>query len=96
MRRIVFDPVAAAELASQIDYLITRHATKAARDLETRIRSFLIDHLARFPATGRKLRDRNLFEFPIPRTKLVIWYRFTDHELQIVHVWHSAQDRSNS
>ena len=29
----------------------------------------------------------------MPGTRLVLWYRFTRGELQIVRVWHSAQDR---
>lgn len=93
MRRIVFDAAAADELYNQIDYLIRHHAPQAARALEARVYTFISEHLTIYPATGRELGHRGLWEYPIPRTKLVLWYRFTDGELQIVHVWHAAQDR---
>ena len=66
-----------------------------ASDLEKRVRLFLLNHLAEFPATGRRLPHRGLWEFWIPSAKLVLWYRFTDSELQVVHVWHSSQDRQS-
>ena len=96
MRRIVFDTEAERELSNQLDYLISHHAINAAHDLVERARLFLVNHLARLPATGRRLDYRGLWECWIPRTKLVLWYRFTDTELQIVHVWHASQDRDAS
>jgi hypothetical protein len=35
----------------------------------------------------------NIWETWIPGTRLVVWYRFTADELQIIRIWHSAQDR---
>jgi plasmid stabilization system protein ParE len=93
VRRIVFDVDAHQTLSAQLDYLIAQHAHKAAHDLEARVRHFLVNHLARYPASGRQLSHRGLWEFPIPRTRLVVWYRFTDTELQVVQFWHGVQDR---
>ena len=32
----------------------------------------------------------------MPGTRLVVWYRFTEEELQIIRLWHAAQDRTAS
>lgn len=93
MRRIIFDVAAEQSLGAQLDYLIDRQAIQAARDLEARVRLFLVRQLSPFPTIGRNLGHRSLWEIWVPRTKLVLWYRFSDHELQIVAVWHGAQDR---
>ena len=39
--RIVLSPRAARDLDHQIQYLIDQHASKAARDLKTRVVTFL-------------------------------------------------------
>jgi len=96
MRRWVLDRQAEADLQAQLDYLIERGAVNAAERLSTRIRSFLRDFLAVYPATGAFLDHRGLWETWIPRTRLVLWYRFTDTELQVVRVWHTAQDRRSA
>ena len=44
-------------------------------------------------ATGRQVPNRDVWETWVPGTRLVVWYRFTDTELQVIHIWHSAQDR---
>ena len=94
MRRIIFDPEAAADLENQIQYLIDNNAVAAAGTLEVRVRTFISRHLAVFPASGRSVAHRNLWEAFIPQTRLLLWYRYTDDELQIVRVWHTSQNRS--
>lgn len=91
--RITFDPLAAVELESQIDYLIQNHAHRAAARLKDRCDAFFEDFLARHPLTGKQVAGQNLWETWIPGTRLVVWYRFTSDELQIIRIWHVAQDR---
>ena len=93
MRRWVLDRQAEADLHSQIDYLIERGALDAAERLSARLAAFLRDFLTTYPSTGTFLGHRGLWETWLPRTRLVIWYRFADTEVQVVRVWHAAQDR---
>ena len=93
MRRWVLDRQAEADLQNQLDYLIERGAVDAAERLSVRIKAFLRDFLTVYPATGVFLDHRGLWETWVPRTRLVLWYRFTDSELQVARVWHTAQDR---
>jgi plasmid stabilization system protein ParE len=58
--------------------------------------SFLLNHLARFPRTGRRLEDRDLWEMWIPRTRLVLWYRIEADQIEIATVWHTSQDRRSA
>jgi plasmid stabilization system protein ParE len=96
MRRWVLDRQAEADLQAQIDYLIERGAVGAAERLSERVRSFLRDFLTVHPRTGIFLDYRGLWETWIPRTRLVLWYRFTDSELQVARIWHTSQDRLNA
>ncbi len=96
MRSWVLDPEARANLASQIDYLIDQGAFEAAERLVGRVEAFLADFLCFHPASGRYISERGLWEIWIPRTRLVLWYRFTDRELQVIRIWHTAQDRSRA
>jgi plasmid stabilization system protein ParE len=94
--RIVFDPRAADDLVSQIDYLIKHDALQAAIRLEKRCNAFFEEFLARHPRTGKHIATRDIWEAWMPGTRLVIWYRFTDTDLQIIRIWHVAQDRAES
>jgi plasmid stabilization system protein ParE len=96
MRTYVLDPEAQANLANQIDYLNDRGAFDAADRLATRLEAFLANFLCSHPATGRYIPERDLWEVWIPRTRLVLWYRFTDNHLQVVRIWHTAQDRQGA
>jgi plasmid stabilization system protein ParE len=91
--RIVLDPEAERDLDKQLDYLIIQGAAQAARALEQRLTHFVEFVLARHPRTGAYLGHRELWESWVPGTRIVIWYRFTDDELQIVRLWHTGQDR---
>jgi plasmid stabilization system protein ParE len=91
--RITFDPRAAEELASQIEYLIQQNALLAAARLKTRCDAFFASFLALHPRTGKHIADKDIWETWIPGTRLIVWYRFTSDALQIIRIWHSAQDR---
>ena len=94
--RIVFDPRAAEDLVSQIDYLVDHDALRAAARLKLRCDAFFEDFLARHPRAGKHIAERDIWETWIPGTRLVVWYRFIDGELQIIRIWHVAQDRENA
>lgn len=91
--RITFDPQAAVDLETQIDYLIDRNATQAAGRLKLRCEQFFENFLSRHPRTGKYVAEKAIWETWIPGTRLVVWYRFTSAELQIIRIWHVAQDR---
>jgi plasmid stabilization system protein ParE len=91
--RITLDPQAADELSSQIDYLIQNNAQLAATRLKARCDAFFEGFLALHPRTGKHIAEKDIWETWIPGTRLVVWYRFTRDELQIIRIWHGAQDR---
>jgi plasmid stabilization system protein ParE len=93
---IVVAPRARRDLARQFDYLIEHDAASAARRLEQRLSNFVEHTLGAHPRAGIYLAHRDLWETWVPRTRFVVWYRFTDTELQIVRVWHTSQDRHRS
>jgi plasmid stabilization system protein ParE len=96
MRSWVLDRQAEADLQSQLDYLIEHGAVGAAERLSKRVKAFLHDFLTTYPSTGVFLDHRGLWETWIPRTKLVLWYRFTDTELQVARIWHTSRDRRSA
>jgi plasmid stabilization system protein ParE len=91
--KIAIAPAARRDLERQLTYLIDHNAAPAARRLEQRLVTFIERTLAAYPRAGTFVGHRNVWEIWIPGTRLVLWYRFTSDELQIVRVWHSAQDR---
>ena len=92
-RRLVFSPVAERDLNRHIDYLIDQHAIVAAEQLNQRVAAFLSMTLSAYPRTGRLAKEPDLWESWIPGTKLIVWYEFTDEELNVVRFWHTAQQR---
>lgn len=94
--RGVLDRQAEADLQDQLDYLIEHGAVGAAEGQSARIKAFLRDFLTVHPSTGVFLDHRGLWETWIPGTRLVLWYRFTDTELQVARIWHIAQDRRSA
>jgi plasmid stabilization system protein ParE len=94
--KVVLSPEAVERLEAQIAYLRDAGAAAAAERLQARVLSFLLNHLARFPRTGRRLDDRGLWEMWIPRTRLVLWYRIDVDKIEIATVWHTSQDRRSA
>ncbi len=91
---VVLSPEAVERLEAQIAFLRNAGAAAAAERLRARVMGFLSNHLAHFPRTGRRLRDRDLWEIWIPRTRLVLWYRIERERIVVATVWHTSQDRS--
>jgi plasmid stabilization system protein ParE len=96
MRDYVFTAEAEDRLEDQVRYLIDQNAHKAAQDLLQRVTVFIERTLCRRPAIGRFLPDRQLYEFWIPGTRLVLWYRYDETTVTIISVWHTAQNRYDS
>ena len=94
--KIVLSPEAAEALEAQIAFLRDAEAFDAAERLRVRVMRFLSNHLAQFPRTGRRLKDRDLWEMWIPRTRLVLWYRIEQERIVVATVWHASQDRSTA
>ncbi len=92
--KVVLSPEAGKRLEFQIAYLRDVGAEVAAERLRVRVMTFLSNHIAPFPRTGRWPDDRNLWEMWIPRTRIVLWYRIEREHIEIVTVWHTAQNRS--
>jgi plasmid stabilization system protein ParE len=92
--KVVLSLEAAERLEAQIAYLTRAGAAAAAERLRHRVMSFLANHLAYAPRSGRRLEDRDLWEMWIPRTRLVLWYRIERERVVIATVWHTSQDRS--
>ena len=91
---VVLSPEAVERLEAQIAYLRDAGAEAAADRLRTRAMQFLSKHLANFPRSGRRLKERDVWEMWIPRTRLVLWYRIESERIVVVTVWHTSQDRS--
>ena len=91
--KVVFDPLAERDLDAQLTYLIDHGAASAARQLEQRLAAFIQHTVLTFPRAGTYIAQRNIWETWVPKTKLIVWYRFTTDELQIVRIWHTSQDR---
>ena len=91
--KIIIAPRARRELGNQLGYLVDQGSIASARRLERRISTFLADTLSRHPRFGNFIAERDIWETWIPGTRIVIWYRFTDEELQVVRVWHTSQNR---
>lgn len=77
----------------QIDYLIEAGSAKAARRLANRTEQFLKRFVVRYPSAGTFVAERDIWEIWVPRTRLVLWYRFTASELTVIDIWHTSQDR---
>lgn len=93
MRRVVLTDEAASRLEAQIDYLVVHDAIAAARALRCRVGDYIKHTLAQFPASGKVLSARNLWEVWIPDTRIVVWYQFDDDIVTIITFWLTSQDR---
>jgi hypothetical protein len=55
--------------------------------------AFLENFLAIHPRTGKFIPEAVIWETWIPGTKLIIWYRFSDDQLDVIRIWHTARNR---
>ena len=91
--KVTIAPRARRELGAQLGYLVDRGAVARARWLENRLSHYLSTTVAAYPRTGTYLTHRDFWETWVPRTPFVLWYRYTDTELQIARIWHTSQNR---
>jgi toxin ParE1/3/4 len=88
VRRIRWTTEAAGELESAIKY-IQQDKPDAAQRLAHRLID-RIEQLAIFPGTGRLGEVKGTRELVV--SPLVVVYRYTDEIVEILHIWHGAQD----
>ena len=76
------------------EYLKQPEAFGPAARLAERVEQFLASLCAR--PNRRRIPERDIWEAWIPDTKLVVWYRFTDVELEVVRFWHTSQNHQRT
>ena len=82
---------AADDLEELTDY-IRRDNPTAAREIAGAILES-VSRLAAFPSLGRPGEAPGTRELVIPRfSSYVVVYRVTSHAIEVLHVWHGAQD----
>jgi plasmid stabilization system protein ParE len=89
--RIRWTPTAAADLRSIYDYL-KEHEPHLARPTVIEIRK-AARSLKKVPQRGRKGREEGTRELPHWRLPHIIAYRANQDAVEILHIWHPAQDR---
>ena len=62
-------------------------ATSTVREITTAIRT-----LRQFPNRGRRGNEEGTRELPHPRLPYIIVYRVPGAIVEILHIWHPAQD----
>lgn len=89
--RIRWTPAAAADLKNIHDYL-REHEPHLARPTVIEIRK-AVRSLKQFPDRGRKGREEDTRELLHTRLPHIIAYRLKQDAVEILHIWHPAQDR---
>ena len=89
--RIRWTPAAADDLEQIRDYL-REHEPQWARSTVVGIRD-AIRALKKFPNQGRRGRENHTRELVHDRLPFVIAYRVKEDVIEILHIWHAAQDR---
>jgi toxin ParE1/3/4 len=89
--QIRWTPAAAADLKAIHDYL-KEHEPHLARSTVIEIRQ-AVRSLKQFPHRGRKGREEGTRELLHERLPHIVAYRVTQAAVDILHVWHPAQDR---
>jgi toxin ParE1/3/4 len=89
--RIRWTPAAAADLKGIHDYL-REHEPHLARPTVIAIRK-AVHSLRTFPNRGRRGREEGTRELLHQRLPHIIAYRVKEAAVEIVHIWHPAQDR---
>ena len=84
---------AAIDSLIAIRVYIAEHNPSAARKVAARVLD-AGNSLQAFPNRGRSVGLPNIQELVITGTPYLLVYRVTDEAVQILSVWHGAQDRS--
>jgi toxin ParE1/3/4 len=85
-----FSPSAKADIQSIYDYIASDNRVAAARVVAA-IES-ATDRLSLFPLSGRIGAVEETRELVIPRLPYIAVYHVTDDEVQIIAIFHAAQD----
>ena len=88
MRRIRWTTEAAAELEAAVRYIQQDNPDAALKLAQAVIDR--IEQLATFPGTGRPREVKGTREVVV--SPYVAVYRYTDEIVEILHIWHGAQD----
>jgi toxin ParE1/3/4 len=89
--RIRWTPAAADDLQHIFDYL-TEHDPLLARSTIISIRDAILS-LKKFPNRGRRGLVEGTRELLHDRLPYILAYRVREETIQILHIWHPAQDR---
>jgi toxin ParE1/3/4 len=90
--KLVFHAAALSDLQSIYDY-IARENPGIASAVLARIKASL-DRLIEFPKSGRAGKVRGTYEAVIPGLPYIAVYELTVEQIEILAVFHAAQDRS--
>jgi toxin ParE1/3/4 len=82
---------AAGDLESIFNYLQENHPSQA-RPTVVEIRSS-VRSLKQFPYRGRKGSEEGTRELPHARLPYILTYRVKNEVIEILHIWHGAQNR---
>jgi plasmid stabilization system protein ParE len=88
--RIHWTPAAAEDLKNIYDYLL-EHEPQLARPTVIELRQG-IRLLKEFPHKGRKGREEGTRELLHKRLPHIVVYRVKEDAVEILHIWHPAQD----
>jgi len=89
--RIRWTPAAADDLQHIFDY-ITQHEPTVARSTVISIRDTILS-LKRFPNRGRLGVVEGTRELIHDRLPYIVAYRIKEDTIEVLHIWHPAQDR---
>jgi len=89
--RVRWTPAAAADLQSISDYLKEHHPRYRA--LTMRKLYGTIRELKQWPARGRPGHEGGTREVLFPPTPYVAVYRVTEQTIDVMRIYHAAQDR---
>lgn len=89
--KLRWTPEAAENLESIYSYLCEHHpsfAESTVRILYEAVRALRI-----FPERGRLGEINGTREFVLPRLPYIVVYRITEQTIEVLHIYHGAQDR---
>ena len=89
--RVRWTHVAADDLQHIFDYL-TQHEPHLAQSTVTSIRDAVLS-LKTFPNRGRRGAVEGTRELLHERLPYIVAYRVREDTIEVLHIWHPAQDR---
>ena len=89
--KLVYQSSALADLQNIHQY-ISKDSPDIAATVIARIKSSL-DRLTTFPRSGRPGNVPRTYEVVVPNLPYIVVYELTNNEIEIVAVFHGAQDR---